>query len=197
MATNVLDRDLLDEINAAREASRAAEKHEPRAKAAAYNPKTQKLELHLKDDSTLAVDINLIQGLENATDQERSKVRLEGGGYALHWDDPDVDISVPGLAKGVYGTKAWMTYLGQKGGKKRSVTKAEAARKNGIRGGRPSKKENEARQKLMKAQQIITVEVALPDQLVYQAQVYAKSQGVSINEIYQKALEAHLAKHHI
>jgi hypothetical protein len=137
MATEVLDKDLLAEISAAREASLEAESHEPRAKSVHYDSDTKKIILHLKDDSRLAIEAELIQGLENATDEQRSDIELEGDGYALHWETLDVDISVPGLVKGIYGTKAWMTHLGQKGGQAKSEAKSEAARANGKKGGRP------------------------------------------------------------
>ncbi len=32
-------------------------------------------------------------------------------GYGLHWEALDVDLSVPSLLKGVYGTRAWMEQL--------------------------------------------------------------------------------------
>ena len=38
---------------------------------------------------------------------------------------------MPGLVKGIYGTKAWMAHLGQKGGQVKSEAKSEAAKMNG------------------------------------------------------------------
>jgi len=44
---------------------------------------------------------------------------------------------VPGLLDGVFGTKSWMTHIGQKGGSAVSEAKLTAARINGAKGGRP------------------------------------------------------------
>ena len=85
MATEILDKNLLDEISMALEVSRESEKHEPRATSIYYDRSTQEIVLHLKDNSRLAIDTKLIQGLENTTDKQRSDVELEGEGYALHW----------------------------------------------------------------------------------------------------------------
>jgi hypothetical protein len=61
--------------------------------------------------------------------------------YGLHWESLDVDLGVPELIAGVFGTKAWMTELGRLGGQVKSVAKEKAARENGKRGGRPRKSE--------------------------------------------------------
>jgi hypothetical protein len=47
---------------------------------------------------------------------------------------------VPALLQGVFGSKSWMArHLGSAGGRARSDAKAEAARTNGRKGGRPRK----------------------------------------------------------
>jgi Protein of unknown function (DUF2442) len=194
MTTKVLDKNVLDEILAAKKASREAEKHEPRAKAVSYNPKTQKLELTLRDSSKLFLDANLIQGLENATPSQINDVQIEGNGYGLHWEILDIDISVPGLVKGIYGTKAWMKHLGEKGGRISNPLKANAARENGKRGGRPPK--NNTMGLILDTREMKkTVQVELPDQLIYATTQLAKRQGISANQIYQRALETYLEQH--
>jgi hypothetical protein len=192
MATQVLDKDLLAEISAAREASLESERHEPRAKSVHYDGDAKKIILHLKDNSRLAIEAELIQGLENANDEGRSDVEIQGDGYALHWETLDVDISVPGLVKGIYGTKAWMTHLGQKGGQAKSEAKSEAARANGKKGGRPPKDVKQERHEVHRT--LKTVKVELPDDLVYAAGLLARQQGISRNELYQKAIEKYLAQ---
>jgi Protein of unknown function (DUF2442) len=193
MATNVLDKNLLDEITTALEVSREADKYEPRATSVHYDSDTRKIVLHLKNDSSIAIDAKLIQGLENATDEQRSDVGLEGDGYALHWEALDVDISVPGLVKGIYGTRAWMTHLGQKGGQVKSEAKAEAARANGKRGGRPSKQVKQEHESFATSRSSIkTVDVELPRELIDAAAILARQQGISRNELYQKAIEKYL-----
>jgi Protein of unknown function (DUF2442) len=195
METELIDKKLMYEINEARKASQIARQHEPRALSVYYNPASQELELELKNGSKLSIDTNLIQGLENATPNQRSDIQIEGEGYGLHWETLDVDISVPGLVKGIYGTKAWMTHLGQKGGQVKSEAKSEAARANGKKGGRPSKQKkqfyppDEVTHNAVKL-----VEVELPENLVHAAEALAKQQGISPNELYQKAMEKYIKK---
>jgi hypothetical protein len=57
----------------------------------------------------------------------------------VHWDSLDADFDITGLVAGIFGTKSWMTELGRKGGRSTSSVKAEAARNNGKKGGRPKK----------------------------------------------------------
>lgn len=73
--------------------------------------------------------------LEHADDQ-LAAVELLGQGYGLHWEELDVDLSLPGLMAGLFGTKAWMA---RRAGQATSAAKAAAARANGAKGGRPRK----------------------------------------------------------
>jgi hypothetical protein len=52
----------------------------------------------------------------------------------------DVDLYVPALVSGIFGTQAWMTReLARIAGRKTSAAKASAAHANGTKGGRPRK----------------------------------------------------------
>jgi hypothetical protein len=69
-----------------------------------------------------------------------SHIEITPSGLGLHWPQLDADLFVPGLIEGVFGSKSWMAReMGAKGGRTRSKAKAEAARANGKRGGRPRK----------------------------------------------------------
>jgi Protein of unknown function (DUF2442) len=48
-------------------------------------------------------------------------------GYGLHWESLDVDLGVPQLVAGIFGTKAWMTELGRLGGQVKSAAKEKAS----------------------------------------------------------------------
>jgi hypothetical protein len=76
------------------------------------------------------------QGLETATDEDLAAVEILGAGYGLHWEALDVDLSIPGLLAGLFGTKA---YMARRAGQAKSPAKAAAARENGRKGGRPRK----------------------------------------------------------
>jgi hypothetical protein len=58
----------------------------------------------------------------------------------LHWETLDVDLSIPGLLAGLFGTQAYMDRMrASRAGRATSPLKAETARRNGQKGGRPRK----------------------------------------------------------
>ena len=75
-------------------------------------------------------------GLETASQDQIAAFELLPNGYGLHWEDLDLDLSVPGLLAGLFGSSAYMAH---RAGQARSETKAAAARVNGARGGQPRK----------------------------------------------------------
>jgi hypothetical protein len=68
-----------------------------------------------------------------------ARVEITPDGFGLHWEVLDADLRIPGLAAGVFGTKAWMRALAAQAGSARTSRKAAAARENGRKGGRPRK----------------------------------------------------------
>jgi hypothetical protein len=109
---------------------------EPRASSAHYDRLNGRIVVELRNGSAFAFPARLGQGLEDATDEQLSQVTIRRSGYGLHWEALDVDLSIPGLAAGIFGTKAHMARLA---GRATSPAKAAAARANGARGGRPRK----------------------------------------------------------
>ncbi|WP_262423121.1 DUF2442 domain-containing protein [Brevundimonas denitrificans] len=93
----------------------------------------------LENGCTFAFPPRLAQGLETASEDQLSGVEILGQGYGLHWEALDVDLSLPGLMAGIFGTKAWMA---RRAGQTKSLAKAAAARANGAKGGRPRKAAN-------------------------------------------------------
>jgi hypothetical protein len=129
--------DLTDtEIDAALERGRIAQQSEPRAASARYDRKTGRVIVELTNGCIFAFPPCMAQGLEAATDSDLATVQILGAGYGLHWEDLDVDLSVPGLLAGLFGTKA---YLARRAGQATSPAKSAAARANGAKGGRPRK----------------------------------------------------------
>ena len=55
-------------------------------------------------------------------------------GTGLHWEALDADLSVAGLAAGIFGSKAWMSELARYAGSRTSARKASSSRLNGKRG---------------------------------------------------------------
>lgn len=123
------------EIRAARERGRLLAR-EPRATAARFDADTGKIVLDLTNGCSFAFPARLVQGLEDATDSDLAEVEILPQGRGLHWEGRDVDISVPGLVNGIFGTRAHMARIA---GSARSPAKAAASRANGTKGGRPRK----------------------------------------------------------
>lgn len=129
--------DLTDaDIDAALQRGQAARHAEPRATSARYDRNSGRVIVDLTNGCTFAFPPCMAQGLEAATDDVLAAVEILGAGYGLHWEALDVDLSVPSLLAGLFGTKAHMARLA---GQATSPAKAAAARVNGAKGGRPRK----------------------------------------------------------
>lgn len=114
---------------------------EPRASAARYDEATRKVTVDLVTGCTYKFPAQLVQGLSGATHEELALVEVQGRGFNLHWPKLDVDLYVPALVSGVFGTHDWMVKaLARHAGRSTSPAKAAAARANGAKGGRPRKK---------------------------------------------------------
>ena len=129
--------DLSDtEIDAAAERGRLAGLREPRPASAPYDEGRRRIVVELTNGCSFAFPPHLVQGLESADAAALAQVELLGSGYGLHWEDLDVDIPVPGLMAGLFGTRS---YMARRAGQTTSPAKAAAARANGAKGGRPRK----------------------------------------------------------
>ena len=122
------------EIDAALARGREVLRSESRATSARYDRRSGRVAVELANGCTFAFPARLAQGLEEATDEQLAAVEILGAGHGLHWEALDVDLSVPGLLAGLFGTAAWMA---RRAGRATSPAKAAAARANGRRGGRP------------------------------------------------------------
>jgi hypothetical protein len=113
---------------------------EPRARAVRYDQATGRVVIDLVNGCTYAFPVELVQDLQGATPDALAAVEVDGLGFNLHWPVLDVDLYVPALISGVFGTRAWMTQaLARVAGQAKSPAKAVAARTNGAKGGRPRK----------------------------------------------------------
>ncbi len=112
-------------------------KTEPRAKSAAYDPKTRRVIIELMNGCVFIVPVDLMQGLRGASDEDLMDFSLMPRGFDLHWHKLDAQFTVFGLLQGLFGTKRWMAELGRMGGRVTSEAKRAAARVNGRLGGQP------------------------------------------------------------
>jgi hypothetical protein len=58
------------------------------------------LTVTLMDGRIISVPVAWYPRLANATLSQRNKWKVSGGGYGIHWDDIDEDLSTEGLLRG-------------------------------------------------------------------------------------------------
>jgi len=117
--------------------AREAARTEPRAVDARYLPGSRHLRVRLTNGASLSLPVSIIPELRNAAQVQLAGIEILPGGDGLHWEALDFTISVPGLVASLFGRSVWMSELGRLGGARSTLAKAEAARRNGLRGGRP------------------------------------------------------------
>ncbi len=128
------------QLRAAEARGRQMLETEPRALSAHYDLATGRVVLNLTNGCTYAFPTQLVQDLQGASHADLADVVVDGVGFNLHWPTLDVDLYVPALVSGIFGTRAWMTReLARVAGRTSSPAKAAAARSNGAKGGRPRK----------------------------------------------------------
>ncbi len=97
---------------------------QPRAQSARYDPTAARIVLDLENGCTYAFPPSLMQDLQTATPSDLTQVIVDGAGFNLHFPTLDVDLLVPALVSGIFGTKAWMTSAPARiAGTTRSLTK--------------------------------------------------------------------------
>ena len=72
---------------------------EPFAKKITFDSDTMWVEL--ADGRQMGVPLAYFRRLLNATEAQRDRYVISGGGTGLHWDDLDEDISVRALVMGI------------------------------------------------------------------------------------------------
>ena len=128
-----------EQIAKAKEQTRLADEVEPRATAAYYEQGSHRIVVELSNGADFRFSPSSVQELVGASPDELAQVEVSPSGRTLRWQRLDADLSLPGLMAGIFGTKSWMAHLGRIGGQATSEAKAEAARLNGMKGGRPKK----------------------------------------------------------
>ena len=83
-----------------------------------------------------------LEGLQKASKEQISEVKILGNGTGLHWPALNLDHYVPSLLRHIYGTKRWMAEIGRSGGSAKTIAKRKASQANGLKGGRPRQKEH-------------------------------------------------------
>lgn len=125
------------QIDSAIARARQFEANDPRVIRAAYEAKKDLVSLYFADGLKVSIPRKQLQGLEGAKQSQLSKIEIVGNGTGLRWPLLDADHYVLGLLQHRFGTKRWMNEIGRRGGLVKSMAKAKAARRNGLKGGRP------------------------------------------------------------
>ena len=125
------------QIDSAIARARQFEANDPRVVRVRYEAREDLVSLYFADGLKVSIPRKQLQGLERANQSQLSKIEIVGNGTGLHWPFLDVDHYVPGLLEHRFGTKRWMNEIGRRGGLAKSEAKTKAARRNGLKGGRP------------------------------------------------------------
>jgi hypothetical protein len=125
------------EIDSAIARANQFEGGDPRVASGGYDAKEDSILLQFADGLKVSIPRKQLQGLERANRSQLSRIELVGDGTGLHWPLLDVDHYVLGLLAQRFGTKRWMNEIGRRGGLVKSEAKSKAARRNGLKGGRP------------------------------------------------------------
>ena len=127
-------------LEAAEAEGRAMLESEPRAVSAYFDHERARVALELVNGCAYVFPVTLVQDLAGASADELAMIEVDGMGFNLHWPRLDVDLYVPALVAGIFGTRNWMTKaLAREAGRRTSAAKASASRINGAKGGRPRK----------------------------------------------------------
>ena len=117
----------------------ARDRIEPRAASARYDECADKLVVELRNGVELRIPTRMLQGVAGASAEQIATVEVTPSGYGLHWAALDADLSIPGLAAGIFGSEQWMSELARQMGRSKSARKTSSSRANGAKGGRPRK----------------------------------------------------------
>ncbi|HET9064493.1 MAG TPA: DUF2442 domain-containing protein [Gemmatimonadales bacterium] len=138
MATRRLtERDIDEQILAAKARTTRALHLEPRAESIRYSSRRRELLLSLTNGVVLNMPVALVPGLEHATRTALSDIRIIPGGFDVRWESLDVDLGVSQLVVLALGRTLVSRAGGTVAGARTSRAKATAARRNGAKGGRP------------------------------------------------------------
>jgi hypothetical protein len=84
----------------------------------------RRLVFDLTNSVTLIVPADLLQGLQNASENDLTAVEFWDEGLMVYWKNLDVAFQTSSLLLGIFGTKRWLSEINSRNGK-------QTPRKNG------------------------------------------------------------------
>jgi hypothetical protein len=138
MAEVLSDAQIKTQFKQARAATRMLMRQPSWPVHAAYDDEIDHIIIGLRGGAIMAIPRSAIKELAKASSKQLQEVELWADG--LHWEELDIDISIPGLLEEVMGATFFSSVAGRIGGRSKSKAKADAARANGAKGGRPRKR---------------------------------------------------------
>jgi hypothetical protein len=132
----------MEDFEAAMERARKLQEKFPRAVSAHYDRANDRVVVELSSKLAVSFRPGDAQGLEHAKGADLAEIELSPSGFGIHFPRLDADFYVPALLEGFLGSRKWMAArMGEAGGRSRSKSKKAASRANGLKGGRPRRKE--------------------------------------------------------
>lgn len=101
-----MDDPLDREIDAAEALGRQSLEHAPQAQAASFDTVRRRIVVELADGRGYAFLPRLVEDLADADPSDLEEIVVDGSGLNLCWLRLEVDLLVPDLIAGVFGTKA-------------------------------------------------------------------------------------------
>ncbi|HEY9819926.1 MAG TPA: DUF2442 domain-containing protein, partial [Candidatus Sericytochromatia bacterium] len=121
---DLTEENLKEEIARAKVAGEKADATEPRAESVHYDKSEDLIVIRLRNGAIFSFPPKLAQGLKDASPEQLADMWIPPSGSSVHWESLDVDLSIPELVAGIFGTKSWMAELGRKGGQATSSSKS-------------------------------------------------------------------------
>jgi hypothetical protein len=80
----------------------------PHALSARYDRRIHRIVVELSSGYSILFAKTEAEGLEAATWEQLTDVKISSSGYGLHFPELDADLWIPGLLQGRFGSEKWM-----------------------------------------------------------------------------------------
>lgn len=92
-----------EQYERAKKAGEEADKTEPRAESARYDPRLKQIVIRLRNGEDFSFSPEWVPGLRGASPFDLANIEVSPSGAGLYWERLDEDLSLPELLQGVFG----------------------------------------------------------------------------------------------